>query len=122
MEFVYEDMDQMSNELLKWKEEYEKHATKLQEVQRDTQEFLKPLMDRLERVDQSIEEQKSRIQAEKALILRNEEKISNLLDKCATIPFVRESGEREEDRETDILTIVVRRVRNLKVRLKKEKK
>jgi TRAF3-interacting protein 1 len=79
IEFVHEDLDQMTKELDKWKKEYEKKCEVYEEEKKKTEEALQPLQVQLIEVEEQIKEQVHKINTLKATIAKNEEKTQKLL-------------------------------------------
>lgn len=80
IDFVYEDMDQMTKELTKWRQAYQTYLEKY-EVEKDkSTRLLEPLTNKLNIVTQDVREATRKIHSTKALIKRNDDTIYQLLD------------------------------------------
>ncbi|KAK2490657.1 hypothetical protein MC885_007664 [Smutsia gigantea] len=79
MDYVQEDVDAMQNELQMWSRESKKHTEALRQEQSITVGTVEPLKAELAELEQLIKDQRDRICAVKANILRNEEKIQKMV-------------------------------------------
>ncbi|KAM6070302.1 TRAF3-interacting protein 1 isoform 2-T2 [Chlamydotis macqueenii] len=79
MNYIQEDMDAMKNELQMWQHENRQHAEALQKEQSITDSAVEPLKADLAELEQLIKDQKDKICAVKANILKNEEKIRRMV-------------------------------------------
>ncbi|XP_063256065.1 TRAF3-interacting protein 1 isoform X2 [Prinia subflava] len=79
MEYLPEDIRAMKNELDMWRRENRELTEALQREQSITDGVLAPLKAELAELDQQIEDQQDKIRAVKARILRNDEKIQEMI-------------------------------------------
>ncbi|XP_075385369.1 TRAF3-interacting protein 1 isoform X1 [Tenrec ecaudatus] len=79
MDYLQEDVDAMQNELQLWHSESRQHAEALQQEQSITDAAVEPLAAELAELEQLIREQRDKICAVKANILRNEDKIQKMV-------------------------------------------
>ncbi|KAM4698295.1 TRAF3-interacting protein 1 [Rhinophrynus dorsalis] len=79
MDYIQEDMDTMQNELQMWRQENRQHAKALLQEQSVTDTAVEPLKAELAELEQLIKEQQDKICTVKGNILRNEEKIQNMV-------------------------------------------
>ncbi|XP_033110715.1 TRAF3-interacting protein 1-like isoform X5 [Anneissia japonica] len=80
MDYLQEDMDSMQKELDKWKRENKEHALAIKREENVTEGELEPLHAQLAELDQSIADQVELIGAVKSNILRNEEKMTKMMN------------------------------------------
>ncbi len=80
IDFVYDDMDQMSKELTRWKRAYTQYNEKYEEEKQQTQALLTPLQNQIKAADASLQSQLRKIQSLKAAILRNDQTIANSIE------------------------------------------
>ncbi|XP_028408738.1 TRAF3-interacting protein 1-like isoform X2 [Dendronephthya gigantea] len=83
MDYIQEDMDSMQKELEMWKEENKQHQIALKREQSITESEVLPLKSHLTEMEAEVEEMLDRISTVKCNILRNEEKIQQLLSGVA---------------------------------------
>ncbi|XP_036865514.2 TRAF3-interacting protein 1 isoform X2 [Manis javanica] len=79
MDYIQEDVDAMQNELQVWSGENKQLAEALRQEQSITDGTVEPLKAELAELEQLIKDQRDRICAVKANILRNEEKIQKMV-------------------------------------------
>jgi TRAF3-interacting protein 1 len=79
MELINDDIDSMKSEHEKWRKDYSKSATLMEEQRKITEQTLQPLYDRLADVSEQIKDRLQKINHKKAQILKNEETIEHLL-------------------------------------------
>lgn len=79
LDYLQEDFDSMQKELESWKKENKTLSQNLNAEQSLTDQQLEPLKTQLQEMESAIYDQHDRISAIKAIILRNEEKITRLL-------------------------------------------
>lgn len=79
MDYVQEDMDSMLKELELWQKESSQHKEALQREQSITDQELQPLRAQLEELDSRLSQQVALTRAIKANILKNDEKIQQML-------------------------------------------
>ncbi|XP_036757073.2 TRAF3-interacting protein 1 isoform X1 [Manis pentadactyla] len=79
MDYIQEDVDAMQNELQVWSSENKQLAEALRQEQSITDGTVEPLKAELAELEQLIRDQRDRICAVKASILRNEEKIQKMV-------------------------------------------
>lgn len=79
MDYVQEDMDSMQKELEIWREENKQHQLALKREESVTESEIEPLKSHLAGMETDVNEMLDRISTVKCNILRNEEKIQNLL-------------------------------------------
>lgn len=85
MEFVFEDTDAMGKELGRWRRALAQYTEKLEEERTATSALLEPLQTQLTDVEQSIVEQRRKINGLKASIQRNDMVIQQLLEQKASL-------------------------------------
>lgn len=83
IDFVYEDMETMNKELVKWRRAHQANLEKFEEEKALTLTQLEPLSTKLANVTAQVEEQRKKVVASKAAILRNETVIMGLLEQHA---------------------------------------
>ncbi|KAB7507079.1 TRAF3-interacting protein 1 [Armadillidium nasatum] len=79
LDYLQEDFDSMQKELENWRKENKTLSQNLNAEQSLTDQQLEPLKTQLQEMESAIYDQHDRISAIKAIILRNDEKISRLL-------------------------------------------
>ena len=79
MDFVTEDMASMDRELDKWRQEASVHKDRLEQVRQRTEEEVEPLRLRLVDLDEQVESRIRGINALKAKVMQNEDRINSLL-------------------------------------------
>jgi len=84
MDYVQEDLSQMSREGEKWQGEFRKKIDAYGEASRRTEEELDPLRATLRELDDQVKEQQEKIKGVKKNIFGNESRIKHLLRSVAT--------------------------------------
>ncbi|XP_047136985.1 TRAF3-interacting protein 1 isoform X1 [Hydra vulgaris] len=79
MDYIQEDIDSMQKELIMWRQENQKHELSLKAEQSITENEVEPLKLHLNELEHEIAEMMNNISAVKSNILRNEEKIEDLI-------------------------------------------
>merc|ERR1719498_1837454 len=79
MDFVNDDIEAMNLEIDKWKGDYQKHSSVLEEKERKTEEMLSPIKAEILNVDKQVKEIITKIQEAKARIAQNDSKITEML-------------------------------------------
>lgn len=83
IDFVYEDMETMNKELHKWRAAHQANIEKFEEEKHLSLAQLEPLTTKLANVTAQVEEQRKKVVACKASILRNESVLMQLLEQHA---------------------------------------
>lgn len=81
IDLVFQDMDAIGGEMLKWKQLIAANEDKLARERERTQKILEPLHRQLLGVEESIERQRLLIMEQKAVLLRNETETAELIRK-----------------------------------------
>lgn len=79
IDFVTDDVDSMSKEYEKWRKESISCTSGLEDQIKITEEATAPLNNQLAELEEKIREQQNKIAAAKALVMRNDITIQNLL-------------------------------------------
>ncbi|NXR63800.1 MIPT3 protein, partial [Rhadina sibilatrix] len=79
LDYIQEDMDAMRDEMLMWRQEYKECREVLKKEQSITDGVLEPLRAELAEWEQRIEDQRAKIRAVKANVLRNDEKMDRMI-------------------------------------------
>ena len=79
IDFVTDDVDSMSKEFEHWRRESISCTQELEQQQKMTEEIIQPLQDQLAELEERIREVQSKVNTNKAAILRNDSTIQNLL-------------------------------------------
>lgn len=85
MEFVFEDVDQMTKELARWRRAYTEYTEQLEQEKITTTKILEPLQDQLNDMDAQIADQKKKISQLKAAVARQDVAIQQLIEQKATM-------------------------------------
>mmetsp|Transcript_4971 Transcript_4971/g.9352 ORF Transcript_4971/g.9352 Transcript_4971/m.9352 type:complete len:446 (-) Transcript_4971:18-1355(-) len=85
MELINDDIDSMKLEHEKWRTDYSKSATLMEEQRKITEQTLQQYYDRLADVNEQIKDRLQKINHKKAQILKNEETIENLLSSVVSV-------------------------------------
>lgn len=85
IDFVYEDMDQMTKELAKWRQSYTTYLEKYEEERAVSTQMLEPLTNELSVVTQDVIDATKKIHTTKAMIKRNDETILQLLESHSNV-------------------------------------
>ena len=80
IDYVREDMDNMNKELTRWRSAHGEYTEQLEAERKATERIVEPLQNQLADVEAQIAEQQRKIHAIKAVILRNDSSIAQLLD------------------------------------------
>ena len=84
MDYVQEDLSQMSKEGEKWQHEYRKKIDAYEEAKRRTEQDLDPLRATLRDLDDQVKEKVEKIKGHKKNIFENDARIKGLLRSVAT--------------------------------------
>merc|ERR1711988_1859366 len=79
MDYVHEDLGLMNRELEKWQSEARKYTDELEGEKEKTEAMLHPLRLEMTEVDEKVKEELAKIASLKAVIHKNDERISDLL-------------------------------------------
>ena len=81
IDLVFEDVEAINNELLKWKQQIIQNKAKLLTEKDKTNKILNPLQHKIGNIEQEIENQQQLILEKKAVLLRNESKTNDIIRK-----------------------------------------
>eukprot|EP01083_Nonionella_stella_P021042 58344_1 len=81
IDLVFEDIEAINNQILKWKQQIAKHQTELVQEKEKTNQLLSPLHEELEAIDQQIKKQNQLILEKHAVLLKNEVKTNDIIRK-----------------------------------------
>jgi peptidoglycan hydrolase CwlO-like protein len=84
MDYIQEDVGQMSSELHRWEEDCRTHERTLEEEEGRSAEILRPLQLELKDLENQVDESKAKISAMKAEIAKNESNVTSILKLVAT--------------------------------------
>ena len=79
MDYIQEDLDNMHKELEMWKSERRRRSNELEELSKDAEDMVQPLVDKKELVLTNVAEIKEKIVAMKTQIANNDAKIGKML-------------------------------------------
>lgn len=79
MDFIQEDVGLMTAELNKWEDDCRKYEAEVEVEKRKSMEVLQPLRSQLSELEEQISDQVAKITSMKASILKNDEKVQNIL-------------------------------------------
>jgi TRAF3-interacting protein 1 len=80
IDFVYEDMDTMNKELVKWRSLHQKYTEEFEDAKNMTDKGLAPLSAELNKITTEITDQTKRVHRLKALIFKNDKQLQGLLE------------------------------------------
>lgn len=80
IDFVYEDMDTMNKELVKWRSLHQKYTEEFEDAKNMTDKGLAPLSAELNKITNEITDQTKRVHQLKALIFKNDKQLQGLLE------------------------------------------
>eukprot|EP00484_Ammonia_sp_Unknown_P001939 CAMPEP_0197022524 /NCGR_PEP_ID=MMETSP1384-20130603/3370_1 /TAXON_ID=29189 /ORGANISM="Ammonia sp." /LENGTH=698 /DNA_ID=CAMNT_0042450581 /DNA_START=38 /DNA_END=2134 /DNA_ORIENTATION=+ len=81
MDLVFQDVEAINSELLKWKQEIKQNQSRLTLEKENTSKALHPLQKQLDQIKRQIAAQQQLILQKKAVLLKNEENINDIIHK-----------------------------------------
>ena len=81
MDLVFEDVECINNELIKWKQQMIQNKSILNQEKEKTDKLLYPLNEQINDIQQQIKNQKQLILQKKAILLKNEQKTYEIIQK-----------------------------------------
>jgi len=87
MDYVHEDLSTMNKELDKWEQDYKNHAGQLEHEIKITDDTTQPLKLQLKELKEKISDEQKSTRSVKARILKQEERINDLLRMVCTCSY-----------------------------------